>query len=395
MTKKRFHIAELIAHFLSNTITPEEQIELQAWRDASYENEELFKRICDTENFARHYEESKKFDKQVGWEQLNQRMRFLKRRNLVLKLSRYAAFLLLPLTVGVLLLTTFTPFEETVAEQMQKQTVQILPGEKRAVLTLGNGETVDLKTTSEKTMTEKDGTAITVDSTALNYQQNQAQVKTEKEIYNKVEIPRGGEYSLALSDGTKVHLNAMSSLSFPVRFLGNRRVVELTGEAYFEVAKNQAPFIVRMNNMEVEVLGTTFNISAYSGEDCQTTLVEGSLKVQMTAGASCILKPSEQAYVKPGTDHLNVRTVDTSIYTSWIDGKIYFKDERLEDIMNTLSRWYDMQIFYSEPSVKNLRFGCNVNRYKDITPFLELLEKTEKVDMTIKGKTITFRHNTN
>ncbi|NDV83480.1 FecR family protein [Bacteroides sp. 51] len=393
MAKKQFHIAELIAHFLSNTITPEEQIELQQWRDASPENEELFKRICDTENFARHYEESKRFDKQVGWEHLNRRMRFLKRRSLVIKLSRYAAVLLLPLAVGVLLMTTFTPFEETVAEQMQKQTVQILPGEKRAVLTLDSGEVVDLKTTSGKTMTEKDGTAITVDSTALNYQQTQAQVKSEKEIYNKVEIPRGGEYSLTLSDGTKVYLNAMSSLSFPVRFLANKRVVELTGEAYFEVAKNNTPFIVKMKNMEVEVLGTAFNISAYAGEDCQTTLVNGSVKVQMETGSSCILKPSEQAYVKPGTDNLNVRTVDTSIYTSWIDGKIYFRDERLEDIMNTLSRWYDMQVFYSEPSVKNLRFGCNVNRYKDITPFLELLEKTEKVDIMIDGKNITFKHN--
>ena len=395
MAKKQFHIAELIAHFLSNTITPEEQIELQQWRDTSSENEELFKRICDTENFARHYEESNKFDKQVGWEHLNQRMRSLKRRNLVIKLSRYAAIMLLPLAVGVLLMTTFTPFEATVAEQIQKQTVQILPGEKRAVLTLGNGETIDLKATSEKMMTEKDGTAITVDSTTLNYQQKETQAKPEKEIYNKVEIPRGGEYSLTLSDGTKVYLNAMSSLSFPVRFLGNRRAVELTGEAYFEVAKGATPFIVKMNNMEVEVLGTAFNISSYSGEDCQTTLVEGSLKVEMATGTSCILKPSEQAYVKPGTDHLNVRTVDTSIYTSWVDGKIYFRDERLEDIMNALSRWYDMQVFYSEPSVKNLRFGCNVNRYKDITPFLELLEKTEKVDITIKGKTITFRHNTN
>ena len=211
-------------------------------------------------------------------------------------------------------------------------------------------------------------------------------------VYNKVEIPRGGEYALVLSDGTKVHLNSMSSLRFPVAFTTGKREVELQGEAYFEVSKTGQPFIVNANGMQVEVLGTTFNISAYPDEEYQTTLVNGSVKVSAEKGESLILKPSQQATIALGSNSIQVRTVDTSFYTSWVKGKINFKDQRLEDIMKTLSRWYDMNVVYENEKLKNIRFGCNLNRYEEITPFVKLLEKTEEVHVKIEGNTITF-HN--
>lgn len=390
--RKRFQIAELISRFLSGSLTEEEESELIEWRESSPENEKLFKQINDTENFADYYRESKKYSLQDGWKSLNRKIHLINRRRLILKFSRYAAALILPAVVGVWLITTRPSHTKTVTEQMEEQAIEILPGEKKAVLTLGSGETIDLNTTAGKMMREKDGTAIRIDSASLNYHSGQTTTAAEKEIYNKVETPRGGEYSLVLSDGSKVHLNAMSTLTFPVSFTGDRRMVELSGEAYFVVAGSDKPFIIKINSMEVGVLGTTFNISAYPDEDCRTTLVDGSVKIQTDAGTNCILSPSQQACVEQGTGDLSVRTVNTSLYTSWVDGKIHFKDERLEDIMNALSRWYDMEVFYREPSVGGLRFGCNVNRHKDITPFLELLEKTGKVSITIKGKTIYFNH---
>ena len=144
--------------------------------------------------------------------------------------------------------------------------------------------------------------------------------------------------------------------------------------------------------MQVEVLGTTFNISAYPNEEYQTTLVNGSVKVSAEKGESLILKPSQQATIALGSNSIQVRTVDTSFYTSWVKGKIYFKDQRLEDIMKTLSRWYDMNVVYENEGLKNIRFGCNLNRYEEITPFVKLLEKTEEVHVKIEGNTITF-HN--
>lgn len=142
--------------------------------------------------------------------------------------------------------------------------------------------------------------------------------------------------------------------------------------------------------MQVEVLGTTFNISAYPHEEYQTTLVNGSVKINTESGESRILKPSQQASFTPGNNSIQVRTVDTEFYTSWVKGKIHFKDQRLEDIMKTLSRWYDMKVIYADEKTKNIRFGCNVNRYAEITPFVQLLEQTEKVHVKIKDNTITF-----
>ena len=179
-------------------------------------------------------------------------------------------------------------------------------------------------------------------------------------------------------------------------FLESARFMEFmtapSGEAYFEVSKTGQPFIVNVNGMQVEVLGTTFNISAYPNEEYQTTLVNGSVRVSAEKGESLILKPSQQATIVSGGNSIQVRTVDTSFYTSWVKGKINFKDQRLEDIMKILSRWYDMNVVYENEKLKNIRFGCNLNRYEEITPFVKLLEKTEEVHVKIEGNTITF-HN--
>ncbi len=392
MINHYLHIAGLIARYLSGEITPDEHLELKNWRESAPEHEALFKRVSDTRNLADYMEEVRKFDKQDGWTMLSRRMKAARRRAILLRWSRYAAIFLLPVVLTIWIYSNQKTAQQSVAQQVREQPAKILPGERKAILTLADGEIVDLKGADDKVMEEKDGTAINIDSMALNYQSLAKDKKSMEEIFNKVEIPRGGEYSLQLSDGTRIYLNSMSSLRFPVCFVGERRVVELEGEAYFNVVKSSKPFIVKVNQMEIEVLGTDFNISAYQGEDCQATLVNGSVKVHTATGSSCILQPSEQAYLKPGSEDLRVRKVDTSLYTSWVEGKIHFKDERLEDIINSLSRWYDMNVFYSEPSVKNIRFGCNVNRYKEITPFLELLEKTEKVSISIQGKNITFKH---
>ena len=221
-----------------------------------------------------------------------------------------------------------------------------------------------------------EGTHIQVDSTTLNYRLAQSTSARPKPVYNKVEIPRGGEYALVLSDGTKVHLNSMSSLRFPVAFTTGKREVELQGEAYFEVSKTGQPFIVNVNGMQVEVLGTTFNISAYPNEEYQTTLVNGSVRVSAEKGESLILKPSQQATIVSGGNSIQVRTVDISFYTSWVKGKINFKDQRLEDIMKILSRWYDMNVVYENEGLKNIRFGCNLNRYEEILSLIHISEPT-------------------
>lgn len=383
MINQYFYIARLIAKYLSEEISEEEQMELTRWRNESAGNERLFLEICREENIKRSMQKRQAFSTEAGWVGVQKKIQHHRFRYRLLNVCKYAAIFILPLAIATAILYKSGNEHDAISHV----TEQILPGSKKAVLILDNGETIDLKSTSGVELKEKDGTIIQVDSTTLNYQQTPDR-KSDKLAYNKVNVPRGGEYQLTLSDGSKVQLNSMSSIRFPVQFAKDCRLVELEGEAYFEVSKTGQPFIVKTKGMNIEVLGTTFNISAYANEEYQTTLVNGSVRVQTEDGSNRILKPSEQACITPGSNQINVRNVDTAFYTSWIHGKINFKDQRLEDIMKTLARWYDMEVIYENEATKDLRFGCYINRYNEITPLVNLLEQTGRVTITVEGKTI-------
>ena len=383
MINQHFYIAKLIARYLSDEIGEEEQAVLTRWRNESSENERLFQEICKEENIKQNMQKRQTFHAADGWEGVQRKIQRHRFRHRILNICKYAAIFIFPVAIATVAIYK-SGNEPQPLSQVEEQ---IVPGGKKAVLILDNGEAIDLKSTSGVELKEKDGTVIQVDSTVLNYQQAPART-SEKLAYNKVNVPRGGEYQLMLSDGSKVQLNSMSSIRFPVQFAQDCRLVELEGEAYFEVSKTGQPFIVQTKGMKIEVLGTTFNISAYPNEEYQTTLVSGSVKVQTENGSNRILKPSEQACITPGSNQINVRNVDTAFYTSWIHGKINFKDQRLDDIMKTLARWYDMDVVYENEATKELRFGCYVNRYNEITPLVKLLEQTGRVTVTVEGKTI-------
>ena len=383
MINQHFYIARLIVRYLSDEIGEEEQAELTRWRNESSENERLFREICKEENIKQNMQKRQTFHAEDGWEGVQRKIQRHRFRHRILNICKYAAIFIFPVAIATVAIYK-SGNEPQPLSQVEEQ---IVPGGKKAVLILDNGEAIDLKSTSGVELKEKDGTVIQVDSTVLNYQQAPART-SEKLAYNKVNVPRGGEYQLTLSDGSKVQLNSMSSIRFPVQFAQDCRLVELEGEAYFEVSKTGQPFIVQTKGMKIEVLGTTFNISAYANEEYQTTLVSGSVKVQTENGSNRILKPSEQACITPGSNQINVRNVDTAFYTSWIHGKINFKDQRLDDIMKTLARWYDMDVVYENEATKELRFGCYVNRYNEITPLVKLLEQTGRVTVTVEGKTI-------
>lgn len=388
MIKQDFYIANLVARYLSGEITPEETIKLTMWRNESAAHEALFQKICNEENQKQHFRQSTSFNPASGWKEVEKRIKKNNNRSRYIKILSYAAVIMFPiLFVGISMKFT-SPLSLSNEQMLIAQ--PILPGEPKAILTLDDGQTIHINKEAGNLLEKIDGANVQIDSTMLNYQVAQQKAQESKLIYNKVETPRGGEYALLLSDGTKVHLNAMTSLRFPVTFDNGPREVELEGEAYFEVSKTGQPFIVSTHGMQVEVLGTTFNISAYPREEYQTTLVNGSVKVNTETGKSCILKPSQQATLSPGNNSIQVRMVDAEFYTSWVKGKINFKDQRLEDIMKILSRWYDMDVIYANEKIKDIRFGCNVDRYSEITPFVRLLEETGKVHVKINGKTITF-----
>ena len=384
MINNDFEIAALIAKYISEKITSEESHQLKRWREEKKTNELLFQKLCDSENQKQHYSNIDKFDLKQGWSQvnrrINRRMTYIK----TIKITTYAAAILLPLIfIGSYL---FPPLPDiTNSHLIMAHDISV--GVPKAKLTLDNGEVINITNMIDEYGCEE---FIQRDSSTIHFQNKQLATVNKELKYNTIEIPRGGEYKLILSDGTRVHLNSLSSLRFPATFLGNSRNVELIGEAYFEVNRNNKSFIVSVNGMHVEVLGTNFNVSAYPNEDLLTTLVSGSVKLHTDKGKEYLLKPSQQAALCLENQEINIQEVNIETYTSWVNVLIHFTDERLEDIMKTLSRWYDMDVIYNDDMIKNLRFGCFVDKYEEITPLINLIKNTEKVKAKIDGKTILF-----
>jgi ferric-dicitrate binding protein FerR (iron transport regulator) len=244
-------------------------------------------------------------------------------------------------------------------------------------------------------ITEYDGTLINKSQGVLNYT-NQSTAASILPIFNTINIPRGGEFNLVLSDGTRVFLNAMSSFKYPVSFTGNNREVELSGEAYFEVKKDpKKPFIVKTSAINIQVLGTSFNLNAYENtNEIVTTLVEGSVKlISHINNESRSLEPEEQATFHTDNGQTEIEQVDVNLYTAWKDGNFIFHDARLEDIMTTLTRWYTADVLYSDESIKELRFSGNLDRYGDINQILDIIETTKKIKIEINQNTILFSKN--
>lgn len=271
---------------------------------------------------------------------------------------------------------------------------EIAPGKQRATLELANGEVYEL---GRSTGLEKKniGYNIIVDSCSLNYTKADSGDVFRGPEFNKLSIPRGGEYQLKLEDGTKVWLNSESQLKYPQFFTGHTRDVFLEGEAYFEVAKDVArPFIVHAGVQKITVLGTSFGITSYRDEETKTTtLVEGRVKVEFPGISSetYLLEPGYQvAYINR---NIEKKQVDVREFVAWHEGKYVFTKKRLEDMMSTLSRWYDFQVFYQNPGAKEVLFSGELMRFESFTDILHLIEKTSDVKFEINQNVVRVTNN--
>ena len=266
---------------------------------------------------------------------------------------------------------------------------EIKPGSSKAILKLADGTVINLEDEKEL-VAEFDGTIISNNNKEVVYNSSAKKVKRRKLQYNTIEIPRGGEYQLTLSDGTKVWLNSGTTIKYPVVFAKDSREVFLyEGEAFFEVTENEdSPFIVHTSKMDVNVLGTSFNVRAYSDENqLATTLVTGKVIInQPENGKEYTLIPNEQAiFSDRGID---INSVDVNKFIAWKDGRILFEENTLEEIFNDLSRWYNIDINYTNLEVKKLRFSIDVKRYDELGEILEILELTKKVKFEIEENSL-------
>lgn len=329
---------------------------------------------------AMHGLESHRYDVDNAWRKIQPK----RGRKWMLSVCKYAAMFVLGVSL-VYVVTRPEPEEKIVRAEVIK------PGRLQAELRLGTGVRLALNEHQGVYSSENAGVEIVNDTVAgkVSYHVNKTGME-DSLVFNTLIVPKGGEYSLELPDGTVVWVNSESSLRFPEKFTSNRREVFLEGEAYFEVKKDaNRPFYVHTEAGKVRVLGTAFNVCAYSNDRFwQTTLVEGSVMINQEE-KEVLLKPNEQYQIDVRTGKAGLREVLPELYTSWRDGKFYFKAYTFEELVEKLERWYDFKMFYMNEEIKTRRFSGVVNKYQPLEEMFKFLQMTSDVQFNVKGNVVT------
>ena len=381
LLRRRFKIAHLIAEEFAGVITKENQARLEQWRVESPAHAKEYDEIRTYIMTGNEHREKGKQTVKNEWRKF-ERVYF--RKYVIWKrIGRCAAIMVIPLLVcGYFVSSEWKSSEVTIIDN-----VEIVPGTGRAQLIMADGRFLKLEQ-KENMKLDLPGVKIVATEKKIVYRAIEEETSTPKEEeYNTLVVPRGGEYMVELSDGTKVWLNSDSELRFPITFVGDRRSVEIEGEAYFEVAKDEGkPFHVLAKGVDIKVLGTSFNVMTYRGRTI-TTLVEG--KVCLTyKDESVLMVPDRQAEVIAETGKILMREVDARNFTLWKDGVFYFENAALETIAERLSQWYDVNKVFNDEALKKLRYSVEMKRYNNIQDLLTKIEKTQKVKFLIQGKSI-------
>ena len=381
MDDYKFRMVEMMHLYLSGMITDEEMLELQRWMDVAPENRAMFDRICEGKDILYKYRMYKKIDHRVAYERCEKRVG-IKRRSIRVWL-KYAAMLLLPLGAIFVMLRN-----NERKQPVEVATVDILPGETKATLILADGKSVVLQHDTTRDIAVGEGVNAKNSGSGIVYSANGNEKRTLQ--YNVLQTPRGGEYQITLADGSMVQLNSATQLKFPVVFDKEKREVYLTGEAFFEVQKDEKrPFYVIADGIKIRVYGTSFNVNTHDKERVQTVLVEGSIGLSAEKGGpEYRMKPSQLGEYRRTDAALNVKNVEIEPYIAWKDGFFVFENQTMEQIMNTLSLWYDVDIFYTNEQLKNLHFTGHVKRYEKIDNILKAIKSAVGVTFTIKDRTI-------
>lgn len=375
MTKDRLSYLLTVSNALSATAA--ELQELDHWYESFGQDETLTAKLTDTAKLV--------LEKKM----LAAIAASINKPVLRLNWKQYAvaAVTLLCLSAGLMLhLTTQTKVND---HTVYISTNDIDPGSNKAVLTLANGTKIDLTATGAGLMAQQQDTRIvkTADG-VLQYENGQA--ADGPAVLNSIAIPRGGQYQLILPDGSKVWINSQSTLKYPTAFNGDNREVELTGEAYFEIAHNAAkPFRVLSAGQVVQVLGTHFNISSYAGSVMQTTLLQGSVLITNTAGGSNRkLNPGQQATLNGSG--IALAAIDTENSIAWKNGQFKFENTDISTVVQQLERWYNVDITYRGPAGK--KFYGSISRTVKLSTVLNMLQVTSHLNYKIEGRSVSLEN---
>lgn len=401
ITDKGSNIATLIKKYTRDELTESDRILLMNWISESDENHKVFNELVDEKSLRAALKELYLFEDKY---MKNQPSKFSMMAGLGSnKTSWFKYIIAAACVIAVVCLAWLFLFNNKKSDKRVAATIEtnkaiqdIPPGGNKAVLTLADGSVITLDNAKDGMIAEQGKTTITkTQNGELEYK---ASVDQAPQIisYNTISTPRGGQYQLTLPDGSKVWLNAASSLKFPVSFTGKERKVQLIGEAYFEVAhvnmpgsKDGMPFEVELNSgMKVQVLGTHFNVMAYEDEkEVKTTLLEGKVKVINDKNQEALLEPGQQAQLSKANGSLQVqKDANIGVAVAWKDGQFNFVRADLKSVMRQLARWYDVQIEFDK-SVPEKSFSGEISRRLNASEVLSVIEFTG-VHFRIEGKKI-------
>ncbi|WP_413668276.1 FecR domain-containing protein [Mucilaginibacter sp. Mucisp86] len=377
----------LIAKYLAGECTPSEKQEVERWYD-EYD--------AGNKKYLNDDAEEIKSSAERSFEELRERLALpvevpggqIKSFKVSVKVWLAAASILLVLSVGGYFLLGYSAKSQLTAQQ---ETGPIKPGTNKAILTLPGGEKINLTDAGSGVLAKAGG--ISISKTAdgqLVYQSSRedANISNGKVQYNTLSTPRGGQFQVILPDGSHVWLNSASTIVYPTAFTGKTRAVKLQGEAYFEVAKNKhMPFVVTTNKLDVKVLGTHFNVTAYDDDAAiTTTLLEGS--VQLNKGTvKAMLTPGLQGVAFNNQQNIAVQKANMEQVMAWRNGYFAFEDTSIKDVMKIAARWYDVEVSY-HGSVENKKFGGSISRYKNITELLDNMSESGGFHYQIEGRRI-------
>lgn len=390
MKEERFQV--LLEQYVTNMIDKEDRNELiSLLSDPHYRS--VLEKVMEEEWNLGKYEEPG--DEQIGRlieENVMEKIRSgtvvpITRRPLIWMRNAAAVAIVMIVISGLYYITAYNADKEAIrVTTTESSSNEVRPGVNKAVLTLSNNQRIMLDSSAKGTVANEGGTSLENLAGLLSYK---TVGKTTEVIYNTINTPKGGQYQVRLSDGTSVWLNAASSMRFPATFPGNERMVELTGEAYFEVAHDpKKPFRVLVDGMRVEVLGTHFNINAYKDEGLsKATLVQGKIRISK-GESSAILNPGQQAQINAANELSVVKDADTNEALAWKNGYFQFKNAEIETVMRQLARWYDVDIVY-EGSIPKGQIKGEIPRSTTADKVIQILEASG-VHTKLEGRKITI-----
>jgi len=381
MASKKYtpqEIARLILSCSGDDAEEARKARLQEWIGESEENRRFYERIISRAYWETGWQEYMNYSSRRDWKRVKMAVK-PRKISLFRRLLPYAAFV--AVVIGAAIVIRYKDVSPDTGSVLVAE--QIRPGASKAQLVLSDGRKIDLEAEEDSLYRQIEGENFVNDSGQLTYRDRQ---KSGAVRFHTIRIPRGGEYKVTLADGTRIWLNAASELIYPDYFQGRERQVVLKGEAYFEVAKDtERPFYVRIGDMKISVLGTSFNVSAYPGSERRTTLVEGKVAIDWKQQHVEIL-PGQQA-VETG-ERLEIARVNVANYMGWKERRFVYEDKLLGEVLEELERWYDVEIFVLNDGIRKLHLTANLPKYENMDQVLRIIEDAACVRFDVKDRTV-------